>query len=93
MTLRDASRNSPPPVHIAGILPEGCCPSNVEECHEIIRPHVVMYIRRYAKVIRLGIFEDEKHPMAVIKVWDDDDVLTFQTAQHPPVPYVPKLLP
>ena len=37
--------------------------------------------------------EDKESPMAVIEVRDDDDVLTFPTAQHPLVPHVPKPLP
>jgi hypothetical protein len=86
-------RNNPPTVRVAGILSEGRCPSNVEECDEIIRLHVVVHIHHRAEVICLRIFKDEESPMAMIEVRHDDSVLTLQTAEHPPVLHVPEPLP
>jgi hypothetical protein len=44
-------------------------------------------------VIRLRIFENEEHPVAVVKVWYNYGVLILVTAKQPPVAHVPKPLP
>jgi hypothetical protein len=52
-----------------------------------------MHIHPGAKVIRLGIFEDEERPMAMVEVQHDYRVLNFDIAKQPTMTNDPKPLP
>jgi hypothetical protein len=65
----------------------------MDEVDVVVCPHVVVHIHPGTKVIRLCIFNDKEHPVAMVEVRHDYGVLILMTAKEPFVTHVPEPFP